>query len=693
LLLSFSCSDQKTAEAENELGTVVSPLVTANAGQAYISQCIAAGVPVPTTVLDSSWVNHGTFDQEFLSDELEAELWSWSPGNPRGLCLALPRWNKPGAATGEAELFGVICQGSDTSKVCFWDNSHSPKILEPKALAGNTGYPLSRFKGGTDLAVPAQFKVGGMCTDCHAGANAFIVHPEKPAFASMISRFDFTKRNTASGWYDPIVPAGWYDNKRKEKRLDAVASTKKCTSCHNSGSKAELPEISTTLMSGYCTFVLRKAVTRSTESMPPQYSVQPGLAYLDDRKLYDSTSLGPSGHISELLGYCSRPPPTAGGTVVPVEPGVDDVTFLSPPVVMSPIYTCGSSVGVRGAVPKANVKLTLTNRRTGSIQRLTAIAPEGSPFVSFAIPSGLDEDVFISATQDLGGVISAPSASVEVDDYPGTTLPTPVFAPDTIYACANTVSVRGTPNALMSLSKNGILWAVYSTPNGWVIASPGGVAPYVVGDKFAATDSLSCRSKGVDRSWSSATATASASATVLPLLKPAFEPAQTYEGQTLLGVRAVTLGAFSKMSLSAPSVLALGDTVAAPDGWGANFLVVPTPLGRAIRLGDKFTAEPSLYCPGVVGPPTTTPGARPCSQLPAPQIEAPRVGATTVTVIESMPGARIRITDATGIELADGTGPVLTLRRAVVLSDVLTASQQSGDCKGPFGFRIAARGD
>jgi hypothetical protein len=594
--------------------------------------------------------------------------------------LALPRWD----SSGKARLLGVICQGNDTSKVCFWDNQHSPPISEPRNLAGNTGYPLSRFKGGADLAVPAQFDVGGMCTDCHAGANPFIVHPEKTAFASMRSRYG-DSRNTATGWYDPIVPAGWYDNKRKEKRLDGVTSVKQCTSCHNRQSKAELPEISTTLR-GYCAFVLGEAVTRSTESMPTQASTLPGVPYLADRTLYDP-------HIFKLLSSCAEPPPTTGGTVVAVEPGVDDVAFLSPPVVMSPVYTCGSSVGVRGAVPKANVRLTLTNRRTGSVQRLTAIATEGSPFVLFSTPSGLDENVFISATQELGGVSSAPSASVEVDDFPGTTLPTPEFAPDTIFACANTVSVRGTPNALMTLSKNGGAGVVYSTPDGWVIASPGGVAPYVVGDKFTATDSLSCRSNGVNRTWSSATATASASATVLPLLKPAFEPAQTYEGQTLLGVRAVTLGAFSKMSLSAPSVLALGDTVAAPDGWGANFLVVPTPLGRAIKLGDKFTAEPSLYCPGVVGTTTTTPGARPCSQLPAPQIEAPRVGATTVTVIESMPGARIRITVAGGVELADGTGPVLALRRPVALGDVLTASQQSGDCRGPFGFRIAARGD
>ncbi len=93
------------------------PSFSSNAGPAYIAECRAAGVPVPNTVLDvnDGWVNHGVLANPFLEPEKAAELWSWVSSSPLGLCLALPRWEVAGANRERAHLFGVICQGFESS--------------------------------------------------------------------------------------------------------------------------------------------------------------------------------------------------------------------------------------------------------------------------------------------------------------------------------------------------------------------------------------------------------------------------------------------------------------------------------------------------------------------------------------------------------------------------------------------------
>lgn len=677
-LFAVGCSESSKVEvSRDDSATLEQHLVTINAGQRYIDECIAAGVPVPSTVLDSSWVNHGEVVDPFIIANLTAELWSWTSANPLGQCLALPRWN----SSDEAEVFGVICQGAATSKACFWDNDNATPIFEPRAAAGNVGYPLTRFLGGADLGQAVEQGTGDICTDCHIGSNAFIVHPEKEAFRRMIDRIG-DDRYTASGWYDPVVPAGWYDNKRVERRLDAVSSAQKCTGCHSPQSKRGLPELSTDT-SAYCGTVLDPAVTRPSETMPRNMQYVGTAAYAALRAPYNA-------HIDAARGYCWRAAPTTGGIAGRAKT-VDDLAFLSPPVVMGPLFTCGQAVGVRGAVPNATVVLTIQNRRTNTTRRVSSTYLEGTPYLNFSLTTALDEDDAVFAIQKLGSVSSAASAVVEVDDYPGSTLPDPVFDAEKVFDCANTVSARATPGSVIVIDKNGTNGVASANGDGWLIASPGGTAPYRVGDKFSATSGMSCVSNGVARSWVSGTVFLVASAKPPVLSQPAFEPAQPYAGQRVIGTRAVTFGSFSQIRRSSSPALVLGNTAAAPDGWGANFNVVASPLGRPVVQGEVFTADPLLFCDGTHGPLNTTPPARACSDLPAAQIAAPTPGDNVVVVVESLPGARIRIRDAANVEIADGTGPVLGLRRTIVAGDVLKTSQQFGDCTGQNSFQINAR--
>ena len=94
-------------------------MVTTNSGEAYCEECKKQGVPIPENMFGPEWKNLGEFDKEFILEDEKAELLIYESTNPKGVCLALPRY-MPG--TNEAGAFGVICLGSETGKVCFFDN-------------------------------------------------------------------------------------------------------------------------------------------------------------------------------------------------------------------------------------------------------------------------------------------------------------------------------------------------------------------------------------------------------------------------------------------------------------------------------------------------------------------------------------------------------------------------------------------
>ena len=99
----------------------------------------------------------------------------------------------------------------------------------------------------------------GTCSDCHAGENPYIVHPEKAPFIGLSNSI------ASTGWHQPLVDASWPQNPGPTNLLDAVTSTRTCDGCHTSGSAGRFPELSTELR-GYCSAVLSSAVR---ETMPP----------------------------------------------------------------------------------------------------------------------------------------------------------------------------------------------------------------------------------------------------------------------------------------------------------------------------------------------------------------------------------------------------------------------------------------
>ena len=603
-------------------------------GGEYIRACAAAGVPVPPPVFSAGWTNRGALGKPFLSPSLTAEVMFFASAQPEGACIALPRY---ASGSDRAELFGLICIGKQSRNACFWDN---PK---GRFFQKNVPVAIDEFVGGMDLVANGQ----GVCSDCHAGEDPYVIHPDDAPFAGI------TPAIMPSGWYRPLVDASWPQNPGPTTALDAVASTSRCDSCHRLGSAGRFPDASKQLP-GWCGTVFGTAVGGGpTNTMPPA-----GLGPQSDY----------ANHIKTIRDLCKRD--VTGGTIVPAPNGGDNLGFISPPLVFDPIYACGTRVSVRSAI--YNAKVTVSVNGAAAASRIA----KNPNFEEFTVPA-LNIGDAVSATQEFQGVVSDPSVPVTVRDhkvdYPSG-LPTPAVDPELIFQCANIVAVRNVPNATVTLFTNGAF------PSGGVASTDwtglfGGKRPFAVGDAFTAEQSLCA-----DQSPRS-TKVVKAIAEPATIPAPTFNPPMTFTGQTLTTLETLVHGAVVKVREQNAGPLGKVET---PVSWFPNFDVA-TPLGRSLNASDRLSASQALC---TQGPDSPVPPAVRCEALTPPRIGQPWVGATFVAVLEAVPGARVRIYDAGTVEIGDGSGTVIVLSRAVVAGDVLTAVQQIGECQSRSGYQV-----
>ena len=139
-----------------------SRMSTNSGGQAYIDECRKAGVPIPPSFNGGNWdsgdwTHNGDLDPDFLSISPTADVYYHESSAPDGTCIALPR--RDGNAV---SAMGLICLSRETGNACIWDRG---------ATDLDEALSVSDFVGGVDLT-------NGTCSDCHAGENPFIVHPE-----------------------------------------------------------------------------------------------------------------------------------------------------------------------------------------------------------------------------------------------------------------------------------------------------------------------------------------------------------------------------------------------------------------------------------------------------------------------------------------------------------------------------------
>ena len=615
-------------------------LKTSAGGEAYIRECRNAGVPVPQAMFSNEWELQGIFDNEFISESSDAELWFHQSTSPQGVCLALPRY--PGGKCGsssEACLLGIICLGTQTNKTCFFDNPNG------RAFARGVQVSINEFVGGADLVANGQ----GTCTDCHAGENPYVVHPEKPPFAALP-----LASMQPGGWPAPLVVASWPQNPGPTNLLDAVSSPGRCDSCHRVGSAGRFPDVSTELKD-YCGTVLATAVGTSAKRTMPPFGM--------DRSQF-------TAHITALQNACGAPP-TGGGVVVPVD-FPDNQAFVSPPIVIDPCYQCATKVAVRGAILDAEVELFIDGASAGT---RIARSPNRE---EFDVPS-LTAGAVITATQKFNGALSNPSAPVTVRDhtvdFPGG-LPAPQIDPTLIHECGDIIAVRHVPGAILTVLTNGGSPVRVSTSTDYSAISPG-KRPFAIGDSFTAEAQL-CS----DGSPPSAPESAVAAPATMPGLR--LNPATVYTGQELVTIENIVYGA--RVNLDEATFGSLG-SFTWPVSWFPDFDVASR-LGRPLAVGDRLITS-QMLC--TAGPKVEIPEAVDCGELPAPRIRHPLVGDNFVVATQSVPGARIRVYDNTGDELGDGSGTVIMLRRSITGTDIITVVQQVGECTSSTGYRISVR--
>jgi hypothetical protein len=221
--------------------------VTAEAGGfAYIEQCDANEVPTPPVwnyedafhnVNGTKWVNDGPLVWPFISQGLVAEAFYYESTDPPGVCVALPRSTMDSNGIPVPDgigLLGVICQGTVSSKACFWDSKNVDRFDtmnftdECQFTNGNYLTPGGDpcFMGGTDLAQPSA--TGGTCTNCHRGENVFLIPNPFPDDPSGLTAT--IPQRMPAAWHDPIVDASWPDNPGP---FVFTATPDDCVVCHN----------------------------------------------------------------------------------------------------------------------------------------------------------------------------------------------------------------------------------------------------------------------------------------------------------------------------------------------------------------------------------------------------------------------------------------------------------------------------
>jgi len=247
---------------------IVTRALTTNSGAAYRAECLAAGVPLPVDFgPDSAWIDRGEIPQSmlFIARGLRATVLTLQSTSPPGMCIALPRHNGT-----TVRLDGIICLGQ-SGAVCFWDNqdpslpASNPNSAFPFPLG--SAQPISRWVGGTDL----RAAVGNVCSDCHAGENPFIIHPNTAAATNPLGSLAGLGLPTfAPDWYEPFVRTGdavpWPENP------GPMNSPPTCTGCHGNyaarGYAGRLPHFSDALPR-YCGTILRSAVGALAPPAPP----------------------------------------------------------------------------------------------------------------------------------------------------------------------------------------------------------------------------------------------------------------------------------------------------------------------------------------------------------------------------------------------------------------------------------------
>ena len=624
---------------------------TMSSGEEYIGECREARVPPPPDWGNSDWQQVKDLNVNFLGFGNPVQVWRSDHSDPDGLCMALPRiTEKPGSEDEWISALGIICLGHETGNACFYDAA-GVELDEDR--------PIQEFQSGGTLT-------NGVCSDCHAGENPFVVHPhpfwlETPPPLPDPADFPLDMRPATRSpvWHVPLVKPDWPQNPGPLTLLEAIdlkPGDRSCLECHGDGGIAgrfpdvlALNSIAEALaeipgdISGYCVVILRGAIdTFQTMPTDPEYE----------------------RHRDAMRAFCLQ---AAVPETVPLPDTPDDPDVVSPPLLGS-LYACVEVVEVRGLIYGGELTLSINGVDLPTV-------PVTMSEMSIKTPPLVEGDTVVARLNVDGTVATSDPVEVisHLVDYPDG-LPAPQIDPGLIHQCGRVIAVRHVENAFVTVLSNGADPVEYALSGDWTNVVPA-KRPFDLGDRFTARQRM-CEDV------SPLSAAHEAVAPPAPMPVPKLNPEPPDDGQPYVAIESLANGALTTVGEAG-----LGDLLDFSTAVDFDPEVdVGTPLGRLILPGDSFTVTSKL-CEAVT---VEVPEVKPCEVLRAPRIAQPFVGDVSVTVTNSAPGARILVYDAGSAEIGDGMGFEIGLTRALVQGDVLTVMQRIGDCVSDEAYQVAA---
>lgn len=261
-----------------------SALAAGDNADRYLQDCYNLGVPSPPAwgpVNHGGWTDVGHEDNSLVNN-VGGEVYIYIRGtvSPRGICLLTTR---PQSST--TTLIDIICQGQNGLS-CFYEGVEG-------TIPSTQFFPNDSVKGGTDL--------GTVCTNCHAGENAFIAHN------GMGDALDLngTSQWMPAAWVNPYVPASWPMNPGPETFVGYPPSgstgtpgaSTPCMTCHTSGPGGRFPQVETPGFAGNYCRILATVANRpgNLGGMPPNNTCIPNSSCAAQRDPFTQALLSHCG--------------------------------------------------------------------------------------------------------------------------------------------------------------------------------------------------------------------------------------------------------------------------------------------------------------------------------------------------------------------------------------------------------------
>ncbi len=339
--------------------------------------------------------------------------------------------------------------------------------------------------------------------------------------------------------------------------------------------------------------------------------------------------------------------------------------FLSPPVIVEPLYQCAISVTIISYVPNADIDVEVDGVVVVSVAG-------GYPWpqgITVLLPNELIAGQVVRAMQKTATAKSDWSDPAVVRDhtkeFPAGP-PRPVINPAPIYEC-------GVRTGVGNLLGGGNVWITADmvevgrvngcSPQQGVNVNPA----YSLSQKVRAWYEL-CK----DPSPPSIEYLTQVPPSPLPT--PTFDP--MYEGSQQITVQNIVNGALITFYRG-------GANLGTWPCWGGSFTVNGI---SPIVSGETFTASQTM-CPGNPSSPPGSGTVQPCSSLPAPQIGPLQAGDNRVVLTQFVPDAVIKVY-LNGIMVGASGGPIVVLSKEISRGDVVDVIQDLNGCESNYALEI-----